>query len=268
MSDKKSRMLPSTLVNEQLGYEFHFWDGIKKNERIYIASEVMKQLGYKGGNKTLVNYELEDGVDMITPTKKQFPDFFKQLGNLKLLGQRAGSVILLYESGINKLIIGSKKPIGVLTRNWLAREVLPSIKEKGYYSMDESAANPMSYLFPHTENKIQIDNSKTVNGIIFNTDGDYRAYHNTVHKLVNGMTAAEIRTFYNDRGSARAILRKHLPWNAATESMIDELYIKYRVDLKRIEESGLHETMPPALKSLYDLGVHPWDDENNLKPII
>jgi prophage antirepressor-like protein len=254
-------MIPKTLENEKLGYKLNYWDGIKKGERIFVASEIMKQLGYKGGNKTLYSYELEDGIDMITPKKKDYPEFFKQLSKMNLLGQRAGSVILLYESGVNKLIIGSKKPIGILTRNWLAREVLPSLKDKGYYSIDESTANPMSYMFPHTENKIQKDNSKNVNGLIYQNDGSFRKYHNYVHKLVNGMTAREIKSFYNSRESAREILRKHMPHLAATESMIDELYFKYRIDLERIEDSKIHVTAPPLFESLYSLGVHPWDDK-------
>ncbi len=260
----KELMIPETLTNEKLGYNFHYWNGIKKNERIFIASEIMKQLGYTGRANTLQNYELENGIDMITVRKKDYPEFFKELVHFKCIGQRASNLILLYESGINKLIMGSRKPIGILTRNWLAREVLPSIKDKGYYSMNESAANPMSYMFPHTENKIQIDNSKNVNGLIFQNEGDFRAYHNAVHKLVNGMTANEIKTFYNSRESARAVLRKHMPENAATESMIDELYFKYKVDLERIEQSNIHQTAPPLFKSLYSLGIHPWDG-NELK---
>jgi hypothetical protein len=147
--------------------------------------------------------------------------------------------------------------LGVLTRNWIAREVLPSLKSKGYYDIAESQNNALSYLFPLTEEKIQIKNSKTVNGLIYMNDGDFRAYHNTVHKLVNGMTAQQIKTMFNSKESARAILRQHIPENAATEAMIDEIYFKYKKTLEEIEATNIHKTAPPLFKSLYDLGIDP-----------
>ena len=124
---------------------FHTFKGQKKTEKVFVAIEIMKQLGYSGGNRVLHNLELDEGVDKITLKKKDYPNFLNQLNTLNVLGSRAGSVIMLYESGVWKLIMQSKKPIGVKTRNWLTREVLTSINAKGYYSIEESELNPFSY---------------------------------------------------------------------------------------------------------------------------
>lgn len=256
----KELMIPTEVRNEELGYTLRFWEGIRKNERIFLAKDIMKELGYTGRANTLNNYDLEEGIDMIKITKKKYPVFFEHLIHIKCIGLRASNLIFIYESGVNKLIMGSRKKIGILTRNWLAREVLPSLKYNGYYSIDDAMTNPMSYMFPHTEEKIQIQNSKNVNGLIHSDNGDFRFYHNSVHKLVNGMTASEIKTFYNSKESARATLRKYMPHMAATESMIDELYFRHKVTLERIEQSKINITAPPLLESLYSLGVHPWDD--------
>lgn len=242
--------------NKELGLRLHSWDGKRKNERVFIASEIMKQLGYKGGNNTLRNYDLEEGIDKITLFKKTSPSFLKQLSDLKSLGQRTGSVIMLYESGVWKLIMQSRKAIGIKTRNWLAREVLPSIREKGYYSAEENSLNPLSYLSVFTERKTQLDNSKSVNKKIHDDNKNFAIYHNKVHKLVSGMNAKEIQTFYNSKDSAREILRQHLPENAATIAVIDELYYKKGLSLSNIENSKIHQTLPPALKSLMECGIN------------
>ncbi len=94
MKTPKEKMIPIKLDNEQLGYCFHYWEGNKKDERIFIASEIMKQLGYKGGRSVLANLELEEGIDMIVVKKKVYPEFFKQLSTLNVLGQRASNFIL------------------------------------------------------------------------------------------------------------------------------------------------------------------------------
>lgn len=250
-------MIPNKIENPELQLKFHYWNGIKKPERIYLASEIMKQLGYKGGITALRRHELIENVDMVKVLKINHPRFIQELIDLKSIGLQSSTVILIYESGINKLLLKSKKPIGILTRNWLASEVMPSIMHSGEYSMDTSVANPFSMLFPYTEPSVQKQNSKNVNGLIYSNNGDFRTYHNTVHKLVNNMTAAEIRTMFNSKGSAREILRKHIPENAMTESMIDEMFFKYNLTLEAIKNSKIAETAPPMFRSLYDAGIDP-----------
>jgi prophage antirepressor-like protein len=243
------------LINEDLGLRLNYWNGAIKDERVFLATQIMKQLGYVGGRSVLASLNLIDKFDMIKVEKKNYPKFFSQLSTLNVLGQRAGSVIMLYESGVWKLIMQSKKQIGINTRNWLANEVLPSIRQKGYYDIKESQFNPLSYLNEFTENKKQIENSKIVNRQISQTTGDYSGYHNQVHKLVNGMTAKEIQLFFQSKKSAREILRDNLPEKACTEAVIDELFVKYGKTLEEIEKSNAHKTLPPAFKSLFDLGI-------------
>lgn len=245
------------LINTELGLKIGYWDGINKNERVFIAKEIMNQLGYKGANDTLRNYELEEKIDKVTLTKKQYPNFFKQLTDLKSIGLRTGTVVVLYESGVWKLIMQSRKQVGIKTRNWLAREVLPSIKAKGYYNIKESESNPLSYLNEFTEGKVQKYHSKRVNSIISKTTQDYSSYHNQVHKLVNGMTAKGIKEMFKSKESAREIIRQHLPENAATIALIDEIYTQYSKTLEEIERTGIHRSAKDTFKALYDLGIKP-----------
>lgn len=248
-------MKTKEMINLDLGLKLNYWDGSKKKERVFLAAQIMKQLGYSGRNVSLNYYELEEGTDKITLTKKEQPDFFKQLIELKIVGVRAPTAIMLYESGVWKLIMASKMPIGIKTRNWLAREVLPSIHSKGYYNVNESEKNPLSYLYGFTEKKEQLTHSKDVNHKLSLEGVSYSGYHNQVHKLVNKMTAKEIQTMFNSKESAREIIRQHLPENAATIAIIDELYHKYNKNLEQIEKSNIHVTAKEVFKSLFSLGI-------------
>lgn len=248
-------MVKQKLENSELGLSFDYWRSSQKNERVFLAKQITKQLGYKGTLSDLKKAELEEGKDMVKVTKKAAPKFFEQLGGMNLVGQRASSVVMLYESGVWKLIMGSKKQIGIKTRNWLAREVLPSIREKGYYDVSESESNPFSYLHDFTEETKQKSNSKEVARKTQLSSQQYSKVFNEIHKLTIGKTAKEIQEMFKSKESARQLLRKNFPEMACTEAVIDELYARYNKSLEEIEKSDAHRTLPPAFKSLYELGI-------------
>ena len=243
------------IKNEELDLQINFFKSRGKQERLFLAKEIMDQLGYKGGNDTLKNYDLIEGKDKKTLKKSKYPELFKQLLDLKSIGLRTGTVIMLYESGVWKLTMQSKKPIGIKTRNWLASEVLPSIREKGYYDVSESMDNPLSCLHDFTEPKKQISNSKKVAAKVKVNHEEYYKIYNEIHLLVTDKTAKEIKEIFKSKESARQTLREHLPHYASTEAVIDELYTKYNKSLEEIEESEAHKTLPPAFQSLYKLGM-------------
>lgn len=249
-------MKTHVLNNNNLGLSLHFWNGERKPERVFLSSEVMKQLGYKGGVATLRNADLEDGADMIKIRKINHPEFIQQLSDFNLIGLRTASVVMLYESGVWKLIMKSRKPIGIKTRNWLAREVLPSIRRTGKYNVMESEMNPFSYLHDFTEQKKQLENSKAVAAKAKSSRISYSDAYNAIHKLVTGKTAKEIKVMFKSKESARELLRKNFPEFACTEAVIDEIWTNYNITLEQIEKSNAHRTLPPAFKSLYDLGVN------------
>lgn len=253
----KLETMEKELINTELGLRLNYWDGKLKSERVFLSSQIMKQLGYKGGNAALAKHDLDDNIDKITIKKKDHPQFIQELINLGLIGNKTATVIMLYESGVWKLIMGSKKQIGINTRNWLAREVLPSIHHKGYYDSQESANNPLSYLHTFTEEKTQKQESKDVNSRIAQTTGDFSAYHNRVHQLVNNMSAKEIKEMFKSKKSARALIREHLPENAATIALIDELYKAYNKNLDEIEKTGIHKSAKETFRALFELGVKP-----------
>lgn len=238
--------------NSDLNLAFFYWEG--RNGRLFLASQVMKQLGYKGGNNALKNLELIDGEDRFTMRKKDDQNLFDQLRDLKSLGQRAVSVIMLSESGVWKLIMQSRKPIGINTRNWLAKDVLPSIRATGKYDVSASENSPFSQLAGFTERPKQLENSKSVNAIIYKVDKEFSKYHDEVHQMVTGLNARQIKSLYKSKKSAREILREVAPHMATTEAIIDDIY-KRGLGLEKIKESNIAKTMPPAIESLFACGI-------------
>ena len=244
--------MEKSITNSELNLAFFYWEG--KQGRLFLASQIMNQLGYLGGSKTLFSYDLEVGKDMITFEKKLDKALFIELTTLSLLGQRAGKAIMLSESGVWKLVMQSRKKIGIQTRNWLATQVLPSIKETGKYEIADFANNPIAHLSKFTENTVQKKISKSANSIVYKGDKNWSEVWNEVHKMVVGLDAKGIKKLYQSTQSAKEILRLNLPHLEATEAIIMELWNK-GVGLEKIRESKLHETMPPAINSLFKLGI-------------
>lgn len=100
-------MKPKELFINDLS--IHYWNSNIKNERVFLASEIMKQLGYKGGSDALRNHNLIKNTDYVIILKKNSPLFFAEITRKKLIGKRSGTVIMLYESGVHKLLLQSRK---------------------------------------------------------------------------------------------------------------------------------------------------------------
>lgn len=67
-----------------------------------------------------------------------------------LVGARAASVTLLFESGINLAIMLSQQPKAKAFRRWLATEVIPSIRRTGSYTMPGAAPTQAPpFALPH-----------------------------------------------------------------------------------------------------------------------
>jgi prophage antirepressor-like protein len=240
----------SIVTNQELGHAYFYWEG--KNGRLFLASQIMKSLGYLGGSKTLYNYDLENDVDWMKFTKKDTPELFIELSNLKLLGRRSGEVLFLSESGFWKLVMQSRKSVGIKTRHWLANEVLPSIRKTGKYEVEPN--NPLAIF---TERNKQLELSKETNSIIHKyarTKEDYQNFWNELHTMCTGLDAKGLRELYQTKGSAKEILRKHLPHIEATEAVIEDIWAK-GIGLKEIGKTDLHRSLAHSFNALISLGI-------------
>lgn len=197
---------------------------------------------------------MQEGIDVVKFLKKDSQEIFNELNRLNLLGSRAGEVLFISESGFWKLVMQSRKTIGIQTRHWLASEVLPSIRKTGKYEIE--AANPLASF---TERTKQVQLSKDVNAIIQQNNPDkdakeYAKFWNELHTIVTGMTAKEILALYKGKGSAKEVLRVHAPHLEATEAVIEDIW-KKGVGLEKIKDSNLHKDLSSAFQKMLSLGV-------------
>jgi prophage antirepressor-like protein len=101
---------------------------VEKNELWFIAKEISLTLGYSNREKMTRRLD-DDERKTISRKGTSFPiEFF---GN-------QGSLILINESGLYNSIFGSKLEVAKKFKKWVTREVLPSIRKTGSYSLQTS----------------------------------------------------------------------------------------------------------------------------------
>jgi len=128
---------------------------IFKGQPVLIAKEVGRALGYADDgnslNKRIINEwsdEFEDGIETIKFEGLQLYELKRlfQPSTNYVLGSNASHLLLLTEKGVNKVLMKTNKPEGKRLRKWLAREVLPSLRKKGFYELDKGKRNEEKHL--------------------------------------------------------------------------------------------------------------------------
>jgi prophage antirepressor-like protein len=114
-------------AEQKVNIELFRFDGrrvrvaIVDNKPIWVAKDVCRTLGLTDTSKACE--QLEDGTEKGT-TIIRTPG-----GPQKVLG--------LHEPGLYRLVFKSTKPEAERVKHWLAHEVLPALRQKGYYVMGE-----------------------------------------------------------------------------------------------------------------------------------
>ena len=102
----------------------------KDNEPWFVGKDVAEILGYTNSRKALLDHvEQED----------------KFIGDGVTIRDSIGreqSPVVINESGLYSLILGSKLPTAKKFKKWVTSEVLPSIRKHGMYATDELLDNP------------------------------------------------------------------------------------------------------------------------------
>lgn len=96
------------------------------DEPYFVGKDVAEVLGYSNPQKAIRNHvdDEDKGVNkMDTPGGKQ-------------------PIVIINESGLYSLILGSKLPEAKRFKRWVTSEVLPSLRRNGMYAMDELLDNP------------------------------------------------------------------------------------------------------------------------------
>ena len=119
-------------------------------EPFFVGKDVAEILGYTNPSKALADHvDEEDKLNNET---------------LSSLGQRGGW--LINESGLYSLILTSKLPKARAFKRWVTSEVLPSIRRRGLYAVDEILANPDIAIRALQELKAEREKRKSLEGTV------------------------------------------------------------------------------------------------------
>lgn len=90
------------------------------NEVWFVGKDVADSLGYQNGSRDINRHVEEDDRQ-----KEKISD-----------GNQLKETIIINESGLYSLVLGSKLPNAKKFKRWITSEVLPSIRKTGNYSIE------------------------------------------------------------------------------------------------------------------------------------
>lgn len=224
----------------------------KSGVTMFLGTEIANIWGHTNLTQAIKAASLDD-TEYKVVNLKNYKEFKKQLTNSKLVGGRASSVTLLAESGMYKLALASNLEAAQPFKDWVTKEVLPSIRKFGSYNLKITKTE----LNAQTDRITQLNNSKLINAENYkkNGVGSIIEYNKANCKQVSGLEPKQVKELFNAKKgtSAKEVFRVHKPEMAAVMSLNDHLVINHHVDLEQLKE--LDKAFLPAFKELNKLGI-------------
>lgn len=226
---------------------------------MFIAKEVALMWGHTN-IRQIINRLLNKSEYKVIKLSK-YKDFKELLlCNNLLQSSKAPSITLLTESAVYKMALSSNLEKAKPFRDWLTSEVLPSIREKGYYSIADQTQSMMI----HSNTSVQKQNSKDINKKNFITAGVEAVieYNKASFILHTGTSPSKMKEYGKSIGlnskqtsSGKEVLRNINPGMACALSFTDSLTSK-GFDLKTVSELSLKCALP-LFNGMIEIGVKP-----------
>ena len=126
---------------------------------VFLPKELESQLGYENLAQTIVQSDsFVEGTEYIILRNSNLIEFKELLNRLNTIEsvqsvefKHTKALILHTESGLYTAMILSRKPNSGIFRRWITCEVLPSIREKGFYQKEFQGDTELS-----TKNEISV----------------------------------------------------------------------------------------------------------------
>lgn len=225
---------------------------------MFIAPEIGRMWGHTNIKQVVNRILNKDEYKVVN--KSKYPEFFNQLVSNNLLPSKAQRIQLVTESAVYKLALASNLEKAKPFRDWVASEVLPSIRKNGYYSI----ANQTEKILIHTNIALQKQNSKDINAKNYIEKGieSVIEYNRQSCLFHTGKTPHEIKEIGQkaglksiERSSAKEVLRHLRPEIACGMSFTDDM-VKKGFDLKTVSELSLRCAVP-LFEGMIEIGVIP-----------
>ena len=180
----------------------------------FVAKSVCKALGYSNHNDAVGRHCKKGGVVLrYIPTSS---------------GMQNMSIITL--PNLLRLIMRSKMSKAEEFQDWVVEDVVPSILKTGQYSSFKNIADP---ILQHTDETIQKQNSKTMNGINYQKGGveAIKQHNRDICNLLTNKNPSEIKKLGREKfglksydcTSAKQVLRKVAPQYSQAMSFTENL---------------------------------------------
>jgi prophage antirepressor-like protein len=112
----------------------------------FQAKPILSSLGYSNVTMTLARLEQDERKGLKELIEAKGTPLGGGQFNLTPLGHNDGKAIFVNEWGLYSLILGSKKPEARVFKRWVTRDVLPSIRKKGFYGDVQTANTTVAML--------------------------------------------------------------------------------------------------------------------------
>lgn len=212
----------------------------KTGKIMFLAKEVAEQWGHTNLTQSLSRVVSDS--EKILIKKSKFPDFMKELVLNKLLSTKAQTVWLISESALYSLVLASNLEKAKPFRDWVTKDVLPSIRENGTFSISSVKAKEISNQLIR---EVQLNNSKSINRKNYEESGVAAIinYNKANCKQVTGLEPNQIKKIAGTKSkSAKEVLRETNPEFAATMSLNDHFVLEKGAQLeqlKRLDEAAI-----------------------------
>lgn len=232
-------------MNEIEVFEFHgrrIRSLCINEEPFFVGKDVAKVLGYSNPRKAIIDHvDEEDKRDGVTVRDSM---------------NRSQNPVLINESGLYSLILSSKLPQAKEFKRWVTKEVLPSIRKKGFYGLNNS--DEVIQLKELLNNMIElskslIDIAQSTSVMYKESLNQYTIKKDTYDKEVN---QSDIITNFNDFDYPRCKVEtfpKEIRQliNVTLEEMVKQQELNYSKIAKMCISKGYNITSP-SIKTYYE----------------
>ncbi|MGL4654908.1 MAG: BRO family protein [Sarcina sp.] len=130
MSDLIPKKFKSKILNSLI------WGG----EICWTGMEISEFFGYsnrrKAINDCIQREKLKEDIDYKFLSGEELKEFKETFS--EILGEQkfAPQIIIFYERGLYRFLAYTKMPLGIEFREWIGSDLMPTLREKGYYVME------------------------------------------------------------------------------------------------------------------------------------
>ncbi|MGL4876365.1 MAG: BRO-N domain-containing protein, partial [Clostridium sp.] len=126
---------------------------IWKEKICWVGVDVAEVFGYLNKRRAVLDCiqreKLKEGIEYEIISGEELKVFKEVFSEVLEEVKFAPKIIIFYERGLYRFLAYTKMPLGIEFREWIGNEVMPTLREKGYYVMDRAEKQSKNTDFVH-----------------------------------------------------------------------------------------------------------------------